>query len=428
MAVLVRGRFRPRPVAVHRLELPDAEGLPAVLDRLSGLLPCDPLTVDVALLPPLARTKVLRLPPAGRRDLRRLLEREASRHFLGVEPGPVVADATPLSSAAESERAPCLSVCAPGSRLEPLVEALLDAGFEPALVTSGAVALIEAWRARAGSDGSDAVRLRVRAGEWVEEIRLRGDEPRAVHPTRESAGSSESEDVGARGNGAAAEGGSSPRTVRLRRTPRRASGSDAEELGPEGLAAFGAVLIPGEAPTLASGERRAKRRRREGLRAMTLGVGALLVLGFAAVAHLGGVERELRAVTERRALLSEAIDDARRMRDVAGRAGEIADAVDLAAGSRSSVTALIEALAGALPESAHLGRVVVENDRVRLTGRARSASLVVLRLAEADVFSDVSLESIRSATDVDGGEGEHFRIVLATASESRDDPDVGGAG
>lgn len=396
VAVTVRRTIRgARPARILRRDLDGesgADGWPALSEALADLRDVvseggRPLVCHVAVLPPLARTKVVRLPAAGREELRRLAAREADRHFLEAPEDPV-ADAAPLGRWLPPRGATrCVTACSDAETIGALLSAVRSAGGSAGLVAPGAWALAEGAAALRPGLRRGEHRLRIDAPGGGREVRLRDGRLAGVQPVAD-AGRDEAD-------------------------ARRAevdAGRDEADLDPPALAAFGALTAPEDGPVLLPGEAWTAWRRRGRTRTLVAAAVGLLLLGVAALLHLWGLDREIRSVETARAEHSEAVERAAATRAAALRLRELVAVTDSVRPRGPSWTRVLAEVGDRLPPSAYLEALEAGDGTVRITGRARSPSGLVPRLEDSPVVAAARLESSTRSRDRRGG--QTFRIVL----------------
>ena len=404
------GLRRLRPVRTLTRELaagPGPDGWPELARALDALRddigrPTGEAELHVALLPPISRTKCLRLPAADREKLRTLLAREAGRHFLGAPETPV-ADVTDAAARPwNREEEDRVAVCADREAVEAALQAIRDAGFRPGLVVAGAPALVAAATALEPDLRGGDVRLTVEVPPWEEELALEGGRLAAVRPLPRN-------DDGTRAAGA--EG------ARRLGEPGATPGG----LGPRALAAFGALLVPEDGPSLLFGEDRSRWRGRLRRRALTLAAAAAALLAVSAGLHLWGVERELEAVAEERRAIADRVRRTADARDALLEIRRLVASVRRAAARGPRWTEVLASVAGALPPSAYLESVRAEEGKIRLSGVARSPSSLVPRLQGLPLLEEVSAPSAGRAR----GDARSFEVGVTLAGLG---PEAGVAG
>lgn len=394
---------------------------PALAEVLSGVreeLGVEEATAHVALLGGLARTKVLDLPPAGRDELRRLLEGSAGRYFPRTPGRSVVADTlpgaaaarTPGGSSASNAEAPdapepaaaCPAVCADRVAVEAVISALRRAGFRPGAVTAGGWALTRGVLSLSNRSGHGSVAVEARSGDWNERIVLRDGRPLRFEPLRPE------DPAGAERPPPGTDGGS----VTVRRDPDAPGGAELMEpstLDAGGVAAWGALVMREDGPLLLPPELRRRWRRRIRWRAGGLVGVAVALLALGAGLHLWGIAREAEAVGARRDAMSAEVAEATRARNALDDLAEVLESFAALEAGRVSRTRILALLAEELPPGTYLRSLRVDGPSVELTGISPSAPSLVPALEEVTGVTEAVLLSTRRAP---GTDGEEFEIVM----------------
>lgn len=463
VAVTVDHRLAgPSPDRVLRRELaagPSAQEWPELERALAELRtrlgrdgperrPGEGLRVHLALLPPLARTKGVRLPAAGRKELRRLVAREASRHFLPAPDDPV-ADARLVGPGSGDGPAPAVAACAEQSVTGSVLEAAQSAGLEVGLLAPGAYAAAEGARVQDGTLREGTWTLELRADGWSRDLRLEGGRLRGV-----TAAGGDRREEGDRGTGGGdddgdprsragtGDAGTPPPTAvgedapeaeepapATRRVSARGDGGTSDGLGPSALAAYGALVQPEDGLLLLPGPARERWTRRLRTRAASLAAAALVILAGAAGVHLWGVEREIGAVERVRSAIAGEVARASTAREAAERMGALLADLRGLAPDRPGWPEVVAGLSRALPASSYLEELSVTDRGLMLSGAARSPASLVARLEGSPLFRNPRLESVDRAPG--SAEPDDFRIVVelqVTAPGEKADASVGEPG
>ncbi|HEX6941027.1 MAG TPA: PilN domain-containing protein [Longimicrobiales bacterium] len=412
------GRVRPGRVWVRALDPAGPEGgrwpaLGAALAELGDPGPLAGATVHVALLPPFGRTKVLRVPPVRRGELRALVAGSIRRFFLDG-PADGLADARRLRGAGAPARA--LAAVADAAVVEAVHAELSAAGFRIGGTTTAAAALIEAalWAAPAWRRG--ATELRVVAGAWRERVRLERGEPREIHPLPPDGVPLP-----------APEGEGEPdRRITLGPDDAEPAGMPAlrRELAalrrePAAVAALGAALLSGAAPQVVPHAVREGWRGRAARRTVRLAsLAAALVIAACGV-HAWGLARELASVRAARRAIAARVAQAVEARDAVAVVRGHLEAIAHAESSRQAWAERLAMLAAVLPDSAHLWTFAADSSTLRLEGLAESASAVVMALDSSGWFRDVELAA--PVVREPDGPRERFTVaaVIAEAAPGR---------
>lgn len=371
--------------------------------------------VVVALLPPLAETRTLVLPPLRADERNRFIARNASRYFVNSRGAQVVGTRLAVPNARADVAAPVVATATAQQLVQAVHGAVADAGCAIRAVVpaeaawAAAAAAIWPSLARgsaqvvmARSDRADL--LAVVDGALAGVRRFRGPTDAAAVAAASAgspvavAGPAEAADAMAAALGAAG--------VRvLRPDPRWRELAER----PDALAA----RFAGHATDLRieSEETRAQQRAAAGRAAAWLAGVAAVVLLVAGVVHLAGVRRELAAVQAERAGIRAQVDAS-----LVGRSSVDAayrQVAALAGLSRSATrwSHVMAALTDHLPEDASLTALRARGDSLFLDGVALQA---------APVFDAVAgtpgLEGVRATAPVrrDAIEGEvpleHFSL------------------
>lgn len=417
----------PVPDRVFRRELaggPTGDGWPALeeaLDELGDELAGDGagrVRAHVALLPPLARTKGVRLPAARRPALRRLVAREAARHFPSPPDDPV-ADAVLLERGGDGP-SPALAACADRSVARSVVAAAESAGLETGLLSPGARAAAEGARALERPVRRGRVVLELRGRDWRRNLELRDGRLRAVtrvpaggEPVPVHAGDGRPESGGAEGTDGAPSGPDDPARPRVLRVD--AEGEALHGLGPDGLAAFGVLEQPEDGLLLLPDAARSRWTRRLRTRAAALGAAAVALLVAAGGAHLWGLDRELRAVEAARSAISGPVSRVSTAREAADRMRTLLANLRGLRPDRPDWASVVAELARVLPPSSYLDELSATDRGLVLTGSARSPSALITRLADSPLFDDAGLETVTRSR---GGEADAFRILVRVRGRS----------
>jgi len=392
--VVHRRRLRSEPNGGTWSEL--AEALTELRDRL----PPDVTTVDVSMLPPLSRAKVLTLPPARRQTLRRLMKAEAPRHFLDSSE-PLVADATRLTTGRTFAPVPCLAVCAPQDCVDAILAALRQAGLTPGFVTAGVPAILEAVRIFGPGNVDGARTISWYCGDRTISVRTVVGRPEAVFmgsrdvpsrpgPEPDGRRSIDEEDdfealdlSGHRKSGGREDGqGDVPARGLL------------QHFGPDGLAACGALLLRDDGPSLLPDSEYRLWLRRLRRRAMLLtfaGFGMLLCGGWAGLAAERG---QLQALRGERDALNPAVQRVRSQLGALRRSEALVADVGRVVSGTPRPLVVLEDLSEALPHSAYLASFQLHGSQGRITGWGLSPSTLLPRLARLPAADDFEIAQV----------------------------------
>lgn len=395
------GQELAEPLAALRTELGDAR-----------------VVAGVAFMRPLAQTKSVPVPRVGREALRALLARDPRRWFV-VQDAPLLVDAGAIARGAAGARVTTV-VCAVESTVAGALDAVRAAGFEIDHATAGAVALHSALRALVPAGSHGRVLVLAHDDDCSELLLLDDGALRVAQsvPRGEQEVAEALSRLRARGLG--------PASVMLLGGDAAAAGAlaaltrlDAPAFHlPSALAAFGATLAGERSPLLLTSAMRAARSVGARRRTMRVLLAAAAMLVTAGALRQVDLARELAAVEARREAIAPAVEQAM----VARRAVELSRGTIEAMASVDTVgpgwTAVLAAVARALPDSAYLLTLVAEGRDIRLSGAAVSAESAIPALEASPLLSGVSLSAPIRRDEEDGM--EYFEVTaVVTAAGGR---------
>ena len=411
--------------ASEQLHLPDDDSSPAVelfrvFVRLAELLeeagagPTEGARVHLRLLPPMADTRIVELPPLREEELVSVLRRDVARYFLGGVGPQVVGVHTVGRSNGGGQ--PVLVAAAALSLLEAAREAAVQIGWS--LESIGPAH--GAWLSAAGDPSSKTRRAIVAIeGSAAYVMRLEGDVVAAVRQVPASDLASVADALGVGPGrvfvwgppGAEQElaGLSSSAGWVVDPLPGGADGrSDPLEVA--ALWADRAVLelVP---PTLAA--LRDSRRRRSAVR---LGIAAAALVVAAAGANVWGTYRELDAVRAERLAIADRVQPLILARDSLQRLNDRIQAREnLWANTPRWAPVLVE-LASLLPRDSHLTALFASGDTIELEAAGSRAGEAIQALRAAGLFRDVRLQGVVER-ELENGETivERFRVSARLA-------------
>lgn len=436
---------RATEVLARPLEPPTGDAswpsLAAALDELAQLIRA-PAVLDVALLPPLGRTKRIELPPISAAQAGHLLAHNARRYFaLGAEPA-----ATGLaqwSRQVGDARASALAVCAPEALAQALLASAEQSSLRVRTITTAAAALARGVHALSPAARRDRVLVLVCDRGWREAIHTDRGCIVSCRTLRDA--SQDTLAMQLRQAGSAPE--APRRTTRARHTflsgddmspavsqalaqidPAQPMLKDLHEhslgtLSPLALAAVGAVVGARALPSLLPEGRRAAQRR-DGWRLVAMvSAAACLLLMCAGGLHLLGLRRELDAVQARRRDLALQVMTAVAHRRGAEESRARLDALRALADEPAEWMRVLPALASALPDSAHLTSMSIGNGHVQLSGLASGGVAVLPALARSPTLRGITISSPLRRDQVTGR--ERFDISIALDRPRREPPSPG---
>lgn len=344
----------------RRLETPETADLRQVFTDLHKAAGVPRARVHIALLPPLVDLRRVRLPPMRTEDRRRVLERDASRYFVGVREEQVVAIDGALA-------------CAVPARLVEEIEAAVTAvGWE-----IGVVAPAQGAWALTLPDGRHAIPLGGSSGtEWIAVARGR---------------------ITDRG--------------RLRTSDAQSSDAPIPVANIDPYFAAADHVVHARTLALHSVSRRTANRRAARRRAMIMLAAAAGCLIGAAVLDYWGLGRELDTLRARRASIATQVSAAIRTRDSLTALSEVAGSIGSLETRKPRWSVFFADLADDLPRDAYLSSVESRGDSVVVTGVASDAAGVLHGLEQLPGLAAVHADGpIRQDVTPDGVVREHFRF------------------
>lgn len=351
-------------------------------DQLGGEV--EGARVSVALMPPLADARLIRLPPLKRAEAESVIRRDAARHFVGGTGTRVV---VAIPAATEDRTQPgvlYLGAAAPASLVEALHAAARSVGWRMRTVVAAHGAWLEAARRMRGTgtvlaaDGDTVHVMRAAGGRCASLRRAPVALPEAV---LEAAG----EEAGD------AMLFADPATRDSLKATLAGAGWHVDDARLATAAEAAASRARGArlefvAPTAAA-ERR-ERARRNLVRAA---VAAVLLIGAAAVVELWGVHRELNVVLAERAAIHERVAPLLATRDSIDRIDTEASALRGLATRAPRWTRALFDLALLLPEDAHVTLLHTMGDTLVVEATAARAGTALQALRKAGSLEDIRL-------------------------------------
>ena len=340
----------------RRLETADTADLRQTMIDLKKQSGIAEARVSVALVPPLVDVRRVRLPPMRNEERRRVLERDASRHFVGAREAQAVA----------IDRDTSLAAAVSARLLEDIEGAIAAAGWR-----LGAIVPAQVVWATSLPDGEHTVALHqatakveVRHRRLSNHVRLRASDQ---HP--------------------------------------HASSIDPYFAAAERVSAVRAL-------SLCSAARRASLRRvdRKAATLMLAAVGACLI-GAAALDYWG-LARELASLRARRVEIAPQVVVAMRMRDSLNALTGLTRTLDNVVATTPRWSAFFTDLADDLPRDAYLTAFEARGDTVIVTGVSGDAAGVLRGLQQIPGLAAVHADGpIRQDVSPDGAVREHFRFA-----------------
>lgn len=390
---------------------PGAAELAATLDRIARGLAgqvggdVDGARVSFALLPPLADTRLIRLPPLRRAEAESVIRRDAARYFAGAAAARIVA-AMPGGIEDRTENGSAfLAAAAPAGLVETLHTATRNAGWRLVSVA----AAHGAWLA--GIGGTRGARTVLAAdGDVVHVIRVSGGRCVALRRAPADLARAILEAVGDRPGDAVlfAEPGAreSLKAVLVTAGWRVDDGrlATAAEAAAANARRAALQFVP---PAMAA------QRRESGRRTLIRAVAAAaLLVGGAAAVELWGINRELDAVAAERAAIRVDVAPLLAARDSIDRIRAESDAIRGLASSSPRWTRALFDLALLLPPDAHVTSLHTTGDTLVVEATAARAGEALQRLRRAGSLDDIRLLGTVER-DLEGGAtaSERFRFT-----------------
>ncbi len=432
---LVHGALGARPGRVHVRPLdppPDNGTWPDLTEAVVELLQtlgAQRATASIALLRPLAQSKVIAVPPLRRRDLRSLVSRNARRYFITAAE-PVITDVQRWGMSRAGKPTPAVAACADARVVDVIHRSVAQAGLHVDFITAAPLALAELIRRRVPQVRRGPAVVTVASPGWCEGIAMTLGRPSAFEPWPDRTGTEVSPFSARMSRAAAGRAGTedaAPTVVLVASSEerdgveehlRRELGEEVihlpdalSDLDPEAVAAFGAAVMREDAPALLPGPLRREQRQRETKRMAVLAVAAVVLLCVAAGTRLWDLRRELEAVTVSRQVLAPRVAEVVELRRALSMVDAVVDGMAQVEASAVHWTPVVAALAEALPDSAYLISMSADGAELQLAGVAKAASVIVPALEASPLLREVSLTAARRGSGPQAG--EQFDVGLA---------------
>jgi Tfp pilus assembly protein PilN len=422
---------RPGRVHVRPLDSPPDNGtwpdLTEAVVELMQALGAQRATAGIALLRPLAQSKVIAVPPLRRRDLRSLVLRNARRYFITAAE-PVIADVQRWGMSRAGKPTPAVAACADARMVDVIHRSVAQAGLHVDFITAAPLALAELIRRRVPQVRRGPAVVAVASPGWCEGVAMTLGRPSAFEPWPDRTGTGVSPLVAQMSRAAAAgTEDAAPPVVLVASSEerddveahlRRELGEEViqlpdglSDLDPDAVAAFGAAVMREDAPALLPGSLRREHRQRETKRLAGLAAAAVVLLCVAAGIRLWDLRRELEAVTVSRQVLAPRVAEVVELRRALGMVNAVVDGLAQVEASAVHWTPVVAALAEALPDSAYLISMSADGVELQLAGVAKAASVIVPALEASPLLREVSLTAARRGSGPQAG--EQFDVWLA---------------
>ena len=371
----------------------NANTLEAALREVIGDVPPARVRLQVALLPPFTTLRFIDLPPLGERDLQRVLQRDAQRHFTGREARVIAAD-RPQGASGKTRVV---------SAREGILEAL-DIAAQRVGVRSIAVrTAYDAWSA-ASPDGDVLIEHNET---WV---RLNTGAEGALRIRRAPASDTswleylfEANDSGR----VALIGTCAGAAQYLESRGYTLSRMDGEALE---VAARNAIVARG--PELIADAVHVRNARYARKRAGTLAAVGILLFVFAAGVDYWALGHRLAALRERRASIRDQVAPILALRDSLDETRARLELLEGIAPAGARFTDVVFDLAMHLPDDAYVTQLAGEADSVLVRGTAENAARAAEALRNARTLGSTQfVGAIRRELRVDAQPLEHFTLV-----------------
>lgn len=374
-------------------------------------------TVVVALLPPLARCRVIDMRGLSDDEIHSVLSRDVGSYF-PVGATPHVVGAARVRHGA-SRTSAVLATAAPAALVDTIHDAAASAGCSVTAIVPAAAAWAAAvgqvWEVPNGAASTLVAALNghvdvltVERGQLTAVRRLRGVPP-DHRPVIDALGANAEVML----LGDPQHAGSVARSLKASGVRLTAPIRDGElTTTPDTLAAvFAADAVAG--PLLMPEPVRAERRQRATRRAVRVLIASAGLVAGAAALELWGVQRELAAVSAERADLRGRLAGALATRDTVAILAEQLSALRAAEMSAPRWSEAVALVAEHLPRDAHLLSLRAEADSLLLEGVAHRAAPVFEAMAQAPAALAVRAHgSIRQEVRDDVGQVERFTLSV----------------
>jgi hypothetical protein len=420
--------------ASEPLHLPDDDTSPAaelfrVFVRLAkrleeeGGVPTDGAQVHLSLLPPLADTRLVELPPLREDELVAVLRRDVARYFLGGVGPQVVGVHTGGQGSNGGSGRPVLV----GAAALSLLEAAREAATQNEWSLESIGPAHGAWLAATGDPGSKARRAIIAIeGSSAYVMRLEEGAATALRqvPASDLAGVADALGegpgkvtvLGPQGAEQVVADLSSSAGWVVDPVPGGAAGrSDPLEVAAVWAVRSVLELVP---PTLAA-ERESRRRRN----VVRLGIAAAALVVAAAGANLWGTYHELDAVRAERLEIADRVGPLILARDSLRRLNDRIQATENLWANTPRWTPVLVELASLLPRDSYLTALYASGDTIELEAAGSRAGEAIQALRAAGLFQDVRLQGVVER-ELENGETvvERFRVSARLAGATPESP------
>ena len=356
--------------------------------------------ITLLLMPPFADARIVELPPIARRDAEMVLQRDASRYFLGAESRTVAVDGD------RTDKTPGLrkyiAYAASTATMDAFRSAIESAGWQVGRV----VPAHAAWLHAARTGGADAV-LAIQDG--LIHLIGRGTDGQVVRRVAFDRASELTSSIAAQSKILVAGDTATAKTA-LHDAQQIVGSLDRFAV------AKAATGTPTELSTPLIQAQRVHRQQKTAARLAAAAAVLVLATGFVA---WWGAHREVDAVQARRAEIQPRVAPLlARVDSIMDLNDDIAQTRELAGRGRRWTPVLLD-LAVLLPNDAHLTSMRTEGDTIRIEGVAPRASEAVRALRSARSLENVQLAApIEREIDDGVTSAERFSVLARLANPS----------
>lgn len=371
-------------------------------------------TADIALLPPLAETRLLQLPPLRPAEAAAVIRRDANRYFLDV-PAPLL---VAVPDAKRAPGVPLLAGAASADLVEAIRAAVTAAGWRCRIITTADAAWLAAATERTAAviavHGSTAHIIRVDNGAPVALRRVPASQTEEVVAAAGAAGAAQLFVAPAERDALRAALGARGWLESVDMAAPVASSS--ADVAAARFAGRSTIVIT---PATAVAERRDTERRV----AVRLAVAAVLLLVASAAVELWGAARELDEVRGRRAEIRAQVGPLLAARDSLELLSMRAVDVENVARTAPRWTGALFDLAMLLPHESYITRLHATGDTLVVDGEGVRAGAALQALRGAGSLRDAQLLGTVDRELADGSTAlERFRLRARLASSATVQP------
>lgn len=385
---------------------PDPEAAAGVLaaafadlrDRLTEVVgtSAERASVHVALMPPLSEVRLLELPPLKSSEARIIIQRNASRYFLGA--GQRVIGVRPSSNGKREKVGAAETLAMGAAAPAALVEAVFAAARATGWKARAVVPAQAAWLAlsgRAGGGKRSVERSTIVAvnDQTAHVLSTEGGEPRGMRRVpADSAAITEA--AGTAGGDLVLLAPSDRRSELARNLAAQGWIVRSDSLGTKTSAEVAALMAGKAALELTPASIIEERRQTANRLALRLAAAAVVLLAATVGLEFWGLRRELQAVRAERAAIAAEVAPLLLLQDSVARLNARVQAVAEVANSTPSYTRALLDIALLLPRDAHVTALQATGDTLTIQAVGARAGDAIEALREASSLRDVRLRGI----------------------------------